>query len=186
MKKLVFVLILIILLTLPASALQFFYDKPIYSYPGGQRIGFFSSGTLIDNYQIVKTQGNWICIDFRDGFYSIKGWINKENDDNKKIDISEMFKVNSIKYVDKEIAEEKYIEVIAEIENKSFKDFPSGVILKITLYDFFDNIIASEDIIITNWRADTTKTFSQSFDLLIENKNADDVRDYKIQFEAGV
>lgn len=119
MKKIVLSLILIMLFTLPVSALQYFYDKPIYSYPGGQKIGG-----------------------------------------------------------------QTYIKVTGKIKNESKKNFSSGVVLKIVLYDFFDNIIATKDIVITNWTAGSTKVFDELFDAA-DDKDAGDVRDYKVQYEVG-
>lgn len=183
-KKIVLSLILIMLFTLPVSALQYFYDKPIYSYPGGQKIGTLRSGTLINNYPIVDTQGSWICIEFRDGNYFIKGWINKNDDSNEQIDYSDMFEVSAIQYENQKFGGQTYIKVTGEIKNESKKNFSSGVVLKIVLYDFFDNIIATKDIVITNWTAGSTKVFDELFDAA-DDKDAGDVRDYKVQYEVG-
>jgi len=143
MKKITLILLIIILLTpFQTKALQYFYDKPVYSYPGGQKIGKITSGTLINNYPIVDTQGSWICIEFRDGNYFVRGWINKNDDNNEKIDYSDMFEVSLMQFKDQELGGQDYIKVTGEIKNNSKKDFSSGVILKVILYDFFDNIIA--------------------------------------------
>ena len=185
MKKITFILLIIILLMpFPTKALQYFYDKPIYSHPGGQKIGEFKSGTLINNYQIVDNQGNWICIEFRDGHYFVRGWINKSDDNNEQIDYSDMFKVSSIQYENEKLGNTDYIKVTGEIKNESKKDFSSGVVLKIILYDFFDNIIATKDIVVYNWTSGSTKVFDELFNPANDN-DADDVRDYKIQYEVG-
>ncbi|MGM0602239.1 MAG: FxLYD domain-containing protein [Bacillota bacterium] len=185
MEKCIWILLIVVLVSSSASALQFHYDKPIYSYPGGQKIGVFYSGTLIDNYPIIDSQDDWICINFRDGRYSIKGWINKSETE-KKIDLSDMFEIESIKFIDEEYPYENSVKMVGEIKNNSQRDFPGGVIIKISLYDYFGDILGVTDIVITHWPAGATKTFSERIKLIRDNKDADDISEYKIQYETGV